>query len=306
MDTVNTSLFLYSERLQYGDFFVDKADNLDPTFWDGYTILKENSFIQNLQNKQLNAKSTSIDYSEGENPPQINKKSKSSFIRFMERTTLDIAVTNFFPNYPMANVSLFGNGFGVSSTTNQPEITVLGLHSALNFSLKKRLCVGLGLTSSFGKLGFDNVNLFMAYRWQTTIRTRPLKFIGGLGFSYNSLYLPIGVVQGPLNINGKGLSDKIDVNLQREFFALQPSIKVALELNRRWDFFISTNYLFDLGIDHKILFEEQDGFLSKKSSSVQTSDSSIEFRVNGNKTEAVPISINSLFFNTGFTFRYSR
>jgi hypothetical protein len=68
VDTTNTALFLYDERFQYGDFFVDKANNLDPAFWDNFNILKENSFIRQIQDKEVNAKSISTDYS-----PVINK-----------------------------------------------------------------------------------------------------------------------------------------------------------------------------------------------------------------------------------------
>jgi CarboxypepD_reg-like domain len=308
VDTLNTSPFQYSERLQYGDFFVDKADNLDPDFWKGFTILRENSFIQRLQDKELNKKSIVIDYTTNTNAPNVRPKSKQRQIRdAISKFSFDIAVTSLFPNYSISNVDLVGNGFSISSSTNQPSPMVFGLHYSLNMSLQKRMSVELGFTSSFGKLGFDNVSLAMAYRWQTTIRTRPLKFIGGLGFSHNSLYLPIGVVEGPLTVGGKGLSGKLDVNLQRQFLAFQPSIKIALELNRRWDFFIVVNYLFDLGIDHKILFEEQDGFfLAKKKASLKTNDPSIDFRVNSDRTEIVPLSICSLFMNTGVTFKYGR
>jgi hypothetical protein len=306
VDTVDVNSFLYEDKIQYHDIFINKATNLDSTFWDGYAILKENSFIQHLQNKELNAKSTSTDYSESKNSSTKNKNSKSSFIQFIEKTTFDIALTNLFPTYSTSSINLIGQGFSISSSINEPNTTVLGFHSALNFNLKKRLIIGIGFINTFGELGFDNANLAMGYKWQTAIKTRPIKLIAALGFSYNSIHLPIGTVTGPLSIDGKELSDKINVNLQRDFFAFQPSIKVAIEINRRWDFFISANYLFNLDFDYQILFKEQNGFLSKKSGSLQTSDPSIDFRVDGIKTEIVPISINSLFFNTGLTFRYSR
>ena len=164
--------------------------------------------------------------------------------------------------------------------------------------------MGFGSISSFGKLVLENISMGLGYEYKTTINTRPLKIMGGLGFSKNNLRLPIGTIEGPLNINGKELSGKIKVNVQQKYFAFQPSIKVSLELKRRLDFFIAANLLFDLDIQDKILFEEQDGFfLSKKKSSLKTSDPSIDFRVNSIRTEAVPISIHSLFFTSGVIFK---
>lgn len=305
IDTLNTAAFSYNERIQYGDFFVDKTNNLDSAFWNGFTILKENSFIQRLQNGELNTKSIATDYSEKESMPTI-KSSKSSLLRFIEKTTFEIAITSLFPNYSISDISLVGMGININSPVNQSDFFAFGLYSSLNVDLSKRLITELGFISSFGKLGFENAILSIGYKCQTSIKTRPLKLIGGLGFSYNSVYLPIGTVTGPFSIDGKDLSNKIDVNIQREFFAIQPSLKIGLELNRRWDFFISINYLIDLGIDHKILFREQDGFFSRKSASLKATDSSIDFRIGVNKAEVIPSLTSPLFFNTGFTFKYRR
>ncbi len=306
IDTENVNSFQYSDKIQYRDIFINKATNLDPSFWDGYTILKENSFIERIQNKELNTMSTSTNYSQESSSSQTRKNNKRGFIRFMEKTTFDIAIANLFPNYSISNVSLVGNGFAVNSSISRPNQIVSAFYTALNIDLRKRLSLQLGFITSFEKLSFENARLGLGYGWQTAIRTRPLKFTGSLGFSYNSLYLPIGTVRGPLNINGNVLSDIVDVNLQREFFAFQPSLKIALELNRRWDFFVSANYLFDLGIEHKILFEEQAGFFSKNRASISTINPIINFKIDGNKAEIVPVSISSFFLNTGFTYKYAR
>jgi hypothetical protein len=306
VDTIGIESFNYADKIQYRDIFINKATNLDSNFWNGYTILKENSFLQRIQNKDLNNKSIATDYPKPHSSSLEKNSNKRPFLEFLERTTFDIAVTNLLPSYSISDINLTGNGFSVNSPTNQSDFLALCLHSSLNVNLDKRLIIGLGFTSSIGKLGFDNATLMSGYKWQATIKTRPLKLIGGLGFSYNSIYLPIGTIKGPLSIAGKRLSEGIDVNLQREFFALQPSLKIALELNRRWDFFISVNYLFNLGIENKILFEEQAGFFFKKNATVKANDSSIDFRIDGIKTTLVPELINSLFLNVGFTYKAGR
>ena len=307
-DTLNTSSFLYGDRLQYKDVFVYKANNLDPIFWKDYNILKENSFIQRLQDKELNAKSISTDYSPIKAYPPISRKNgRSSIVNFITRFSFDIALTTVFPSYLASNVSLTGSGINISSSITEAKPIIFGLYYSYSMRLRKGFSLGLSFTNFPGKLSFDNIYLGLGYEYITTIRTRPLKFTGGLGISSNSLYLPIGDTEGPLTVNGKELSGKIEVNVQKKYFALQPSIKVSLELNGRWDFFVGANLLLDFGIQDKILFEEQDGsFFSRKNSSLKTNDPSIDFRVNDIKTEIVPISINSLFLTSGVTFKYSR
>ncbi len=307
-DTLNTSSFLYGDRLQYKDVFVYKANNLDPIFWKDYNILKENSFIQRLQDKELNAKSISTDYSPIKAYPPISRKNgRSSIVNFITRFSFDIALTTVFPSYLASNVSLTGSGINISSSITEAKPIIFGLYYSYSMRLRKGFSLGLSFTNFPGKLSFDNIYLGLGYEYITTIRTRPLKFTGGLGISSNSLYLPIGDAEGPLTINGKELSGKIEVNVQKKYFALQPSIKVSLELNRRLDFFVGANLLLDFGIQDKILLEEQHGsFFSRKNSSLKTNDPSIDFRVNDIKTEIVPISINSLFLTSGVTFKYSR
>ena len=302
VDTLNASSFLYGDRLQYKDVFVYKANNLDPAFWEGFNILKEVSFVQHLQDKELNAKSAAIDYT-----PTIKQDIKLEIKKPKTRFSFDWAVATILPDYPFSNVSLTGSGFNISSSINQTKPLVFGYCYSYNMHLRKGFSLGFGSISSFGKLVLDNISMSLGYEYKTTINTRPLKIMGGLGFSQNNLRLPIGTIEGPLNINGKELSGKIKVNVQQKHFAFQPALKIALELSRRLDVFMGANLLFDFSTNNKILLVEQSGFfLSRKKSSLNTSDPSIDFRVNGVRTEIVPISINSLFLTSGITFKYSR
>ena len=228
-------------------------------------------------------------------------------MNFITRFSFDIALTTVFPNYNASNVSLMRSGVNISSSIYEAKPIAFGLYYSYVMRLRKGFSLGLSFTNFPGKLGFDNIYLGLGYEYRTAIKTRPLKFTGGLGVSSNNLYLPIGEAEGPLTINGKGLSGKIEVNVQKIYLALQPSVKISLELNRRWNFFIGTNLLLDISTQDKILFEEQNGFfMTRKKSSLKTNDPSIDFRVNGIKTETVPISINSLFLTSGVTFKYSR
>ena len=145
------------------------------------------------------------------------------------------------------------------------------------------------------------------YKYQTAIRTRPLKFITSLGISSNNVYLPIGTVEGPLSVGGNNLSGKIEINLQQKFFALQPSLKIALELNGRWDLFTTATCLFDLGATHNILFKEQDSFfLGRKSAELSVNDPSVNLSVNSVSVKNTPLSIPTLFVAVGVTYRYIR
>ena len=95
--------------------------------------------------------------------------------------------------------------------------------------------------------------------------------------------------------------------MQKIYYSIQPSLKLSLEQSRKWDFFIAANLLLNLDSDDRILFKEKDGFfLTRKSSSLNTMDSSIDFRVNGVSSQFVPISISSLFLGAGVTFKYTR
>lgn len=302
LDTTNTSSFLYDERFQYGDFFIDKANNLDPDFWDNSNILKENSFIRQIQDKEVNAKSISTDYS-----PVINKAESTRITKRRIKYSFDLAVTSIFPDYSNSNIYLTGNGFAVSASIESPSPVTLGFYSSFEIHLRKDFRLIFGSVSSFGKLAFDNVSAGVGHKITTKINTRPLYFISGLSFSYNNLRLPIGVVEGPLSINNKILNDDVDVKMQKTYYSIQPSIKLSLELSRRWDFFVSANFLLNLNSEDKILFKEKDGFfLTRKSSSLNTIDSSVDLRVNGVTSQFVPISISSLFLGAGVTFKYTR
>lgn len=302
VDTTNTSSFLYDERFQYGDFFIDKANNLDPSFWDNFNILKENSFIHQIQDKEVNAKSISTDYS-----PVINKTESTRIAKRKVKYSFDLAVTSIFPDYSNSNVNLTGNGFNISAFIESPSPVTLGFYSSFEVHLQKNFRLVFGSVSSFGNLAFDNVSIGVGHRITTKIKTRPLCFISGFNFSYNNLRLPIGVVEGPLSINDKILNDDLDVKMQKTFYSFQPSVKLSLELSRRWDFFVSANFLLNLNSVDKILFKEKEGFfLTRKSSSLNTIDSSVDFRVNGVASQFVPISVSSLFLSAGITFKYTR
>ena len=304
LDTLNTAHFPYADRLQYRDIFSDKANNLDTAFWNGYTILKENSFIEHLQNRELNAKSLSLDYMK---PKKNLQKGKIGVVKIIKRFSYDLSAVTVLPTYRSSAVSLIGSGFTVSSATAQPPSVVFGLSSSFNVKLSNRFGISLGGFDLIGKLKLENYLLNLDYKCQTTINTRPLKFITGLGVSSNSLYLPIGLIDGSQSINGKKLNGKIEVNMQKLFYALQPNFKIALELSNSWDVFVTANYLIDFSSSNRILFKEQEGFfLSRSSTYLKTSDTNIDFRVNGTKTNLIPISINPLFVQFGLNYRFVR
>lgn len=302
VDTTNAVPFTYDERFQHGDFFIDKSNNLDPAFWENFNIIKENNFIQHIQDIEIDIKSKSVDYS----PLEINPD-KAELTKPMTMYSFDLALTSLFPNYSMSNVLLATNGTNIVSSVAKAPHIALGFYSSFEIHLVKNFRFVLGSASTFGKLGFDNINMGIGYEAITNIKSRPLRIISGLGISYNNLRYPIGIEEGPIAVNKKELSGKVEVLMRKIYYSIQPSIKLSLELTHRWEFFITANLLFDFKINNSILFKETDRlFLTRKSSSLPTNDSSINFTVDGVATEMVPLSISSLFVNTGVTFKYSR
>lgn len=304
IDTTNVPNFNYSERLQFADVFVDKANNLDPEFWDGYNIIKENSFIEQLQDKELNQKSTALDYSTPTKQSPVAKIPEVKTRKPRTRFAYDLDLVVILPNYNQSSVELLGNGINSLKKTNSKPAAVFGLGYNVSVPIRRGAIV-LGASSStvFQELHFSNVNLGGQYSFNTTIKTRPLRWIAGLSVSYTDLYLLLDVIEGPLDVKGKILTGSIDVNLEREYFALQPSIKVSLELSRRWDVFAKANLFLDLDTKNKFFFKEKSG---NGKATIPTSDPSINFKVNGERTISVPISINKLFIIVGFSRKLYR
>lgn len=302
IDTINISPFLYEERVQYGDFFIDKANNLDPAFWDNFNILKEDNFIRQIQDREVNAKSISTDYS-----PASSKTDSVLITKRKIKYSFDLAITSLFPDYSGSNVNLTGNGFNISAFIESPSPVTLGFYSSFEIHLRKDFRLVFGSLSSFGRIACDNVSIGIGHSITAKIKTRPLYIISGFGFSYNNLRLPMGVVEDPLTINKEKLNDDVDVKMQKLYYSIQPSIKFSLELTRKWDFFVAANLLLNVNTVNKILFKEKEGFfLTRKSASLSTIDSSVDFRVNGVATQIVPISMSSLFLCAGVTFKYAR
>jgi hypothetical protein len=259
IDTMNAPNFSYGERLQYADFFVDKANNLDPEFWDGYNIIKENSFIEQLQDKELNQKSTALDYP---TPTKQSPDAKVPEVKIRKprtRLAYDLDLVVILPNYNQSNVELLGNGINILKKTNLKPAAVFGLGYNVSVPIGRGVSIVLGASSStvFQELHFSNVNLGGQYSFNTTIKTRPLRCSAGLSVSYTDLYLPLDVIEGPLDVKGKTLAGRIDVNLEREYFALQPSIKASLELSRRWDVFAKANLLLDFDTKNKFFLRRK-------------------------------------------------
>jgi hypothetical protein len=305
IDTTNLPNFNYGERLQFADVFVDKANNLDPEFWDGYNIIKENSFIEQLQDKELNQKSTTLDYSIPTNQSPDAKIPEVKIRKPRTRLAYDLDLVVILPNYNQSNVELLGNEINILKKTNLKPAAVFGLGYNVGVPIGRGVSIVLGASSStvFQELHFSNVNLGGQYSFNTTVKTRPLRWIAGLSVSYTDLYLPLDVIKGPLDVKGKTLTGSIDVNLEREYFALQPSIKASLELSRRWDVFAKANLLLDFDTKNKIFFKEKSG---NGNATIPTSDPSLNFKVNGERTETVPISISSMFMSVGFSFKFQR
>ncbi len=301
VDTTDTWPISYDERFQYRDFFIEEANNLDPAFWENFNILKENDFIRQIQDRELNAKSLSTDYS-----PAINN-SEAVTIKRRIKYSVDLGLLSIFPGYSGANVNLTTNDFNTSAVIKSPDPVIMGLYSSLDIQLKNDFILGLGSTGTFGKLAFDNISLGIGHTISTKIGTRPFYVINSVGFSYNNLRLPLGEIEVPLTIKGKKLDNDIDVRMQKIYYSIQPSVKLWLELTHKWNFFVTANFLLNVNTQDRILFKEKDGFfLTRKSASLKTTDSSLDFSVNGVAAQTVPISINPIFLCTGITFKYNR
>jgi hypothetical protein len=120
VDTLNASSFAYDERFQFRDFFLDKSNNLDPDFWNNYTILKENSFVEQIQDKKLNEKALITNYSAIQTPAK-----KTNITKHKTPYSFDIALVTLFPQYKKSNVDLTGANIDFhSSIPNSPNNSV--------------------------------------------------------------------------------------------------------------------------------------------------------------------------------------
>jgi len=301
IDTSKVASFAYSDLIQTGDFFIEEGNNLDSNFWGNYNILKEDSFIRKIQDKEANQISQSTNFSDS------NENTYSGELSLIRNLTLsiDIGAALVFFKDEQSTVEIDVNGQSLSTLSNRSSNPNFGLYSSFNLVLSPKFSAFVSATSTLSKLNVENVNLGFGYKHKFNLSSRPLEIVLGIEFSRNTSKILIGSIPGPLVVDNRRLSGEIDINAKKHWGTLQPSIKSALEINANLDLFLKFDYDVSLYQKNFLIFEEKNGnILSRKRSKINTSTSNYNFRVNGDITQEIPIKIYPYSVCLGFTFKF--
>lgn len=305
IDSATTGYFDYGDRLQYCDFFIEKANNLDPEFWHGDVVLTQNVHLARLHDSIRSSSATDTSSRQVKATGRVVDSKRTTLLKLIFRFSANFGLSTFFPSYKSYSLNLNGNGFSISSAVSTPKNAVPGLSYGYSMCVNRRWSLSLAIDNSVYEPRIENITLGAGYAVRTLVDTRPVTLRAAASLTSCKLTVPIGIVEGPLTVGKAHFSENIDVYIQRQILALQHSLGISIELARQWDLFVKACYLLEIRDNNKILFEETTGIF-RKHSSLLTNDKGIVFLVNGRQTETIPMTISPVFLDLGLTYRFRR
>lgn len=227
-----------------------------------------------------------------------SRKAKKSWVaKWLDRSFIDIGLFLPFENENTSKIDLTTSQIQFSKNLDLMNGNSIGIHSNYNYSLLAKK-LSIGLTASSTLVGFSNIKIGFDYHKKIALKDRVIYLSPGLGFSSFRHYLPLTSVQGPLTLNGREFGGPIIINMEKNSLGIQANLRLAVSLNKLFDFFVSSNYLIGLSQKEYIYFAEKTG---SKGYFQNISSPDVQLLVNGSKAVHWPFELNPFFVTIGIS-----
>lgn len=227
-----------------------------------------------------------------------SQKAKKSWVaNWLDRSFIEIGLFLPFEDKNTSRIDLTTNQIQFSKNLDLMNGNSIGIHSNYNYSLLAKK-LSIGLTASTTLSGFSNIKIGFDYHKKIALKNSFIYLSPGLGLSSFRHYLPLTSVQGPLTLNGREFGGPISINMEKNSLGIQANLRLAVSLNKLFDFFVSSNYLTGLSQQEYIFYAEKTG---SKEYFQNINSPDVKLLVNGDKVVHWPFELNPFFITMGIS-----
>jgi hypothetical protein len=308
VDTVNTSLIPYNERLQFRDLFINEIDSSKSNFWKNHNILETDENVKNaLVDKELNEKALSTSFGDTQSEVYRARQGKrKKILKIISNIQTSLAV-NVSPavDIPLnTTINYRGTTFDLASKKQ----FYIGIANNITYKANDLFYLTQHYSESIGKSDkVKNFQLGGAYKINLSTKNRPFFLRGGTGLAYSVLKNNIGTLNsaGSITISKRKLQLPVTVFARNQVYSIQSVISPAMELNHQMELFVDMHYSIPFHEKDNLFFKERKGFLRKKTAEDFNSREVIILQ-QGLPISSSPLNISNFSFNIGLRLKLSR
>lgn len=296
------------EKINYNDSFSEKAkDFYSADYWEEYNVLERDSTLgkqikllySTEQSKRLLTEKTRF--------KKINN-SRKVLSKFNNRFGLCFMPVN--GNDGLYAVSYENSGKTISLNEHLKHFeNVLCLNAQLDYNLNNKWALNYSVSGkSNNTLKSKSHEFGASYRMLLNISTKPLILDLSLRYSFNKFSRNFSnytnstsFTMGNKTIDAESLRFGIGYNTN----GLLPQLGLTYQLKNKLWLYASTGYYLPVNTNHKLYVSEKSGFfLSRKSSDIKLSDSSLQVLYNGSPTTISHVNFKNYNAKLGVIIKF--
>jgi len=296
------------EQINYSDFFSEKAkDFYSADYWEEYDVLERDSTL---------GKQIKLLYS-----PEQSKSLLTENTKFKKMNNLRKVLSKFNNRFGLCFMPVNGNeglydvsykNSGKTISLNEhlkPFENILCLNAQLDYNLNNKWALNFSVSGKSNKtLKTKSYDLGASYRMLLNITTKPLILDLSLRYSFNKFSRNFSNYKnntsfkmGNKTIDAESLRFGIGYNTN----GLLPQLGLTYQLKNKLWLYASTGYYLPVNTNHKLYVSEKSGFfLTRKSSDIKLSDSSLQVTYNGSPTTVSHVNFENYNAKLGVVIKF--
>ena len=292
----------YSSQLQFVDVFLANTGDYDADFWRNYNIVlpskeEEAQFAKHdpysvpssidSQKKVVNQRLKML--------KQISKL-KFGFGVFMQSGT----ITNTILNYTNSTSI-------IAETVLDSDFFYYGLSSTIEYYFSPSFFIGLDNRASLAGNKYSSISFKSGYNLTFSAIGRPLciNFSGNVGYYSYAYALGKYDVSKALEVNNRAFdSGEVEVSVESRRWAVEPTIRVSLEMNHRLSLFAESGWNLPFSITDGLHFKEKgQSFWKTKQAFVKLPHPTISLSDGTSELTEIPLKTNFML-NAGVLIHF--
>ncbi len=292
----------YDSNLQYLDIFLHNTGKYDSTFWNNYNIV-----LPSKETEMLFKKNDPSKTAQGLEKQEQDLGKQIKLLEQIDKVKVTLGV--FVQPATIDNVLIdYTNGTSIiTETVPNTNFLYTGLSTAIEYYFSPSFFIGLDAKGSFAGNTYSSFSFKTGYNQNFTAFGRP----ASANFSVNMGHYRYGYVVGKYNvaneleINGKTFdSGEVQVSLESRRWAVEPTIRLSLEMNHRLSLFAEGGWNMPFSTTDGLYFKEKgQPFWKVKQAFVGLSHPEISISDGINELTEIPLQTN-LMLNVGVLIHF--
>ena len=298
--------FSFKERLDYHDFFSEKAKLYQSDdYWKEYNVLKKDSFLEN-QLIQL--------YDTTQSKEILNRKTKyvkqNQLLNILSSFNFIYGISCYPIKTEQATYSVnYDNKINFTEELS-PVLYNIALLMQLEYKINYRWVFNLAASGSFGdKFKTESYKTGISYNMLLCKKTKPLILRLSMNYSFNKFiryFQDYYQNTTEFEFGGKTIdAEKLKFGIGNTMHNIVPQISLEYKLNRKMWLYTSAQYYIPFNTREKLFLEEASGSVfTRKNANINLNNNKLHLQYNQETSTQSHVGFNNYSFDLGILFKF--